>query len=228
MVYVMSDLHGRYDLYKKMLELIALKPEDKLYILGDFVDRGDDGFKIIFDIEDNPQIIPLIGNHDFLAAVLLSRINKGMTAGERADLIGLINSWLLDGGRATFDAFKALSPAERKHALSIMGDFRNATEITVGDKTFVLCHGGISNFDPKKPITDYEVEDLIFHRTDYSKTYYPDKYLVTGHTPTACIEGAEKGRIYRSGMNIAVDCGAVFDYGLGCIRLDDFEEFYVK
>lgn len=42
MIYVMSDLHGRYDLYIKMLERLNLQKPDMLYILGDFVDRGPD------------------------------------------------------------------------------------------------------------------------------------------------------------------------------------------
>lgn len=42
MTYAMSDLHGRYDLYIKMLEKINFSEGDTLYILGDFVDRGDE------------------------------------------------------------------------------------------------------------------------------------------------------------------------------------------
>ena len=40
MTYVMSDLHGRYDLYVKMLELIGFSEEDELYVPRDVVDRG--------------------------------------------------------------------------------------------------------------------------------------------------------------------------------------------
>ena len=32
MIYVMSDLHGRYDLYVKMLEKLNLQASDTLYI----------------------------------------------------------------------------------------------------------------------------------------------------------------------------------------------------
>ena len=28
--------------------------------------------------------------------------------------------------------------------------------------------------------------------------------------------------------HIAIDCGAVFNFGLGCLRLDDMKEFYVN
>ena len=50
MIYVMSDLHGCYDKYMQMLEKIKFNNEDTLYVLGDIVDRGDDGIKILLDM----------------------------------------------------------------------------------------------------------------------------------------------------------------------------------
>ena len=40
MVYLMSDLHGRYDKYLQMLEKISFSDEDELFLLGDLCDRG--------------------------------------------------------------------------------------------------------------------------------------------------------------------------------------------
>ena len=34
MIYVMSDIHGMYDKYIEMMDLIDLKETDTLYILG--------------------------------------------------------------------------------------------------------------------------------------------------------------------------------------------------
>ena len=50
MIYAMSDLHGCYDLYIKMLDKINFSDEDTLYILGDVTDRGEDGIKILQDM----------------------------------------------------------------------------------------------------------------------------------------------------------------------------------
>ncbi len=50
MIYAMSDLHGCYDKYIKMLKMIKLNDGDTLYILGDIVDRGDGGIKILQDM----------------------------------------------------------------------------------------------------------------------------------------------------------------------------------
>lgn len=43
MNYVCADIHGRWDKYQAMLEDLNLGEDDKLYILGDDPDRGEDG-----------------------------------------------------------------------------------------------------------------------------------------------------------------------------------------
>ena len=43
-IYIMSDIHGLYDRYEAMLKKIDLKEDDRLYVLGDVIDRGPDSF----------------------------------------------------------------------------------------------------------------------------------------------------------------------------------------
>ena len=230
MTYVLSDLHGRYDLYIKMLEKIKFKREDTLYILGDFVDRGDEGLKIVLDITERENVIALMGNHDFLALSILSNLDRGFKPGQLEDMRYLIDMWKMDGGMSTYNEYKKLSPEERKLALMTIDGFRNYAEVKIGERAFVLCHGGIRDYSENRPLADYTIEDLAFFREDYSKPKFAKcgKYLITGHTPTAAIEGATEGKTYKNYDHIAIDCGAVFGYGLGCLCLDTMEEFYVK
>ena len=230
MTYAISDLHGRYDLYTKMLEKIGFNEKDTLYILGDLVDRGDEGIRIILDIAKRDNVIPIMGNHDFLALTVLSSLEREIRPGELADMRYVIDSWKLDGGTSTYNEYKKLSAEDRKLALMTMDSFRHYAEARVGEREFVLCHAGIRDFSEDRPLSDYVIEDLAFHREDYSRPKFRKrgKYLVTGHTPTAVIDGATEGKIYKSRDHVAIDCGAVFGYGLGCICLDTMEEFYVK
>lgn len=64
MVYVCSDLHGHYDLYKKIIDNITA--DDTLYILGDLIDRGPDSVKLVLDIIDRPNVICCVGNHEVM------------------------------------------------------------------------------------------------------------------------------------------------------------------
>ena len=75
MIYVISDIHGCYDKYEQMLKKINLKKEDTLYILGDVVDRGPAGIKVLLDIADRNNVILFRGNHDRTAAFFLSNLH---------------------------------------------------------------------------------------------------------------------------------------------------------
>lgn len=71
-------------------------------------------------------------------------------------------------------------------------------------------------------------QELIVGEPEYEKEYFPDRYLVTGHTPTGLIDESYSGRIYQKNNHIAIDCGAVFGNPLGCICLNTLEEFYAQ
>ena len=71
MIYACSDIHGHYDQYVAMLSRLSLRPDDTLYILGDVIDRGPDGVKILQDMMARPNVVPILGNHEFTAALCL-------------------------------------------------------------------------------------------------------------------------------------------------------------
>ena len=70
--YVISDIHGQYKAYLKMLELIGFKDEDFMYVLGDVIDRGPDGISIIKDIMSRDNADMILGNHEFM---LINAVN---------------------------------------------------------------------------------------------------------------------------------------------------------
>ena len=108
MTYVLSDLHGRYDLYMAMLKKINFGDGDTLYILGDCVDRGDEGLKIVLDIAQRDNVICLMGNHDFVASSILPNLERGFPPGRLADMRGLLDAWIYDGGTAHLSAVVVL------------------------------------------------------------------------------------------------------------------------
>ena len=54
-VYAVSDLHGYLDNYYKIKKM--LKPEDKVFCLGDCGDRGPDSWATIKAVYQDPQFI---------------------------------------------------------------------------------------------------------------------------------------------------------------------------
>lgn len=230
MIYAISDLHGCYGKYIKMLEKIEFHTDDTLYILGDIVDRGPDGIKIWQDIIERKNIIALRGNHDFLAYWLLKKLRKASDSEcldfERDDRFAEIyQSWIFDGGLPTEEQFNKLNEAEQNKILSHMRCMPIYDEIEVGKKKFFLAH----TVPGKKRMQDFHSllwQEFIIGEPEYEREYFPDKFIVTGHTPTGLIDPQYKGRIWQRNNHIAIDCGAVFGNPLGCICLDTLEEYY--
>jgi len=232
MTYVMSDIHGQYEKYAAMLEKINLSEDDTLYVLGDIVDRGEEPMRILCDMSMRVNVIPIMGNHEHMADHVLRLVNVEITdqsieTNWSADTIRAVNEWYGNGGYLTSKDFSRLSLEDREYVLEYLEEFSFYEEITVGENTFVLVHGGLPGFSPEKPLEDYHPILSLYTKTDYTKTYYPDKYLITGHVPTFSIDPDYDGRIYIANGHIAIDCGVCHGKRLGCIRLEDFQEFYV-
>lgn len=226
MVYAVSDLHGCYEKYIQMLEIIHFVEEDTLYVLGDVVDRGPGGIRILQHMRKHGNILPLRGNHDVLADSLLKKLSGPANLCSRK-LVELCRLWFQDGGRETYRAFAALNREERAGILNYMDTFFIYEEITVNGRNFFLSH----TVPGKEKMLNFDScrwEDFVMGEPDYEETYFEDRYLVTGHTPTGLIEENFAGRIWKKNRHIAIDCGAVFGNPLGCICLDTLEEFYAE
>lgn len=236
MIYACSDIHGRYDRWTALLEKLALRPDDTLYVLGDVIDRGPDGCKILLDMMGRPNVIPILGNHEFTAAVCLPWLLEEVTDRSLADLddarLAALQEWIRNGGGPTIRGLKELSQVERKDILDYLREMELYAETEAGGRSFVLTHAGLDHFSPEKPLEDYELEDFLFCRPKPNDTFWPDRYLVYGHTPTRLLR-ARMGKalsddILPCGQQIAIDCGCGFDGKLGCICLDTMEMFYVE
>ena len=74
MIYAMSDIHGYLDIFKENLEKLDLSGDNRLILLGDYIDRGSQSgqtLRYIYDLQQKygaEKIIVLRGNHeeDFL------------------------------------------------------------------------------------------------------------------------------------------------------------------
>ena len=60
--YAVSDLHGRYDLWEKIKS--HLQENDVIYFLGDAIDRGPDGLKLMQELLTDKRVHYIIGNHE--------------------------------------------------------------------------------------------------------------------------------------------------------------------
>ena len=237
MTYVMSDIHGCYEKYRDMLETIEFAADDTLYVLGDVLDRGPDGFKILLDMSARPNVVGLLGNHELLAASILPALLRAICQGEGQPLDRteqkLMQEWIQNGGKPSILQLLRLSGEEMEIVCEYLPELSAYEEVTVGGRRFVLVHAGLEHFSPARPLEEYSLEDLLFCRPDPGTSYFSDKTLVFGHTPTRLLHrqiGApeQPDRIFHRGTMIGIDCGCGHPNGrLGCLCLDTMEDFYV-
>lgn len=64
--YCISDIHGNARFFEALLSFLPLKDSDTLYILGDVIDRGPDGIKILKYIMNKSNIHLILGNHEVM------------------------------------------------------------------------------------------------------------------------------------------------------------------
>lgn len=75
--FAISDIHGCSKTFISLLEKIKLTPEDQLFLLGDFINRGGDSLGVIKTIrrlqDEGFHIFYLRGNHEQMVLDVLRR-----------------------------------------------------------------------------------------------------------------------------------------------------------
>lgn len=64
--YICSDIHGHFSLLEQQLEEIRFNPDqDRLFCLGDLIDRGDES-NLVLDYLAKPWFFSILGNHELM------------------------------------------------------------------------------------------------------------------------------------------------------------------
>ena len=183
-VFACSDLHGKYNIFKSILNKID--ETDRVIVLGDVVDRGENGFRILKEILSDKRFILLKGNHEDM---FYDDIKEWHKWEGRSDL------HCYNGGDPTFWAWR--QDGENYSWLHTLYSLPDHYEYTNKDGlNLVLTHAGYTPpFNPQE-------DDILWNRTHIHDDYngFPE-YIIHGHTPTPHIYGA--GNSYSDWKNIA-------------------------
>ena len=233
--YVIADIHGQYDLFMELLKKINLQETDLLYVLGDVLDRGPHPIKTLRKLMEMPNAICLVGNHELMALdslkFLMQEVTEESIKKLDAEMLDGFLTWAEhNGGQTTINEFRTLERADQMEVIDFLSDLSVYEELSVGGKEYLLVHAGLGGYYPGKDMDAYSLKELVWDRAEYDIEYFPDKYVVTGHTPTQYILGNPKpGYIFRQNHHIAMDCGVHCPGGrLAALCLDTNEEFYSR
>ena len=203
--YVTADLHGCYGAFMALLKKIDFQPEDTLYVIGDVVDRGPEGIRLLQYIKKTPNIRLLLGNHEVM-------MRDALASGDN-------ELWFYNGGMVTSHRFSLLREEEQEEIKAYLKTLPLFLDVTVANRKFRLVHGCPA-------AAEDDEESSVWTRPDPEEIFFHDRTVIVGHTPTMCY--GDDCRILHGRNLIDVDCGYVYRGLLGCLRLEDMEEFYIS
>ena len=240
MIYVMSDLHGNYDMFIEMLKKINFNKKDTLYILGDIIDRGLNPVEIYDYIIANPNIILLMGNHEKMMLDFANLNNNDIKYDNSVyytrEMRNKYDIWMRNGGLNTYNKISSLDNDKRIEMIKYFSSLPYYVLLNINDKKFILCHARPIFYDlpyNNNPTVEEMLDTLIDNDEilwcrDNLPQEIPNNYIVIhGHSPVQRSFNANKITYYSNNKIIDIDCGCAFYGKLGCLRLDDMKEFYV-
>lgn len=233
--YVMSDIHGQYLAYKKMLDKIKFSDDDCLYVLGDVIDRGPDGIRIIKDIMNRDNADLILGNHEFMMLNAIKYIRNRETSGAKIkrtdDGLNPLELWThpCNGGEGTCMELSGLPDYEKKELEEYLLSRDLIKRIKINGNNYHLSH---SFSLPKKfgksvnlkKVSYKQAESIVWESlfdrpVDYpmndKKFAYEKETYIVGHIFTQRLGQMDENGCgvvfkcdnYRGYNVIDVDCG---------------------
>ena len=221
-IFLTSDIHGHYLMFKDLLDKIKLTKKDLLIILGDSCDRGPKTYELYkkyYDLEkEGYNIKHLRGNHEDM-------LIKAMESGDN-------DHWYRNGGEKTQKSFYNNSESkdtltfeewlEREGIKSVKWFvyWLDRIPIMISGKKNLFVHAA---FDTTKSEDEQEHRFLIWDRNDFWTNNKTGKAIYFGHTPSK--DG--KIRHYVNDVH-CIDTGSYKNGIIACVELKTGKEIYIK
>lgn len=215
--YAFTDVHGQYDLWQQIKEYCA--EDDTIYFLGDAIDRGPDGLKIMMELLEDPRVTYVCGNHEDLMRALFPEFLEG----DFRDL----QYYLQQGGKETWEEFQKLSKEKQIELfyaidrMPIEEYYRRKDGIDI-----VMTHSGACDFTHKW-ITDHL---SLWDRSHLDKQWWREKenvVIIHGHSPVQSFFKKSVPVRYCDKHKIDLDLGSFDSKQIALINLDDFDDIKI-
>lgn len=223
--YAVADLHGCWTQWEQIKNF--LQEDDRLFILGDCIDRQTGGLGILTEAINDPRCVVLCGNHeDMMMNALEEEVQYGYSD-------YWIWRWFQNGGQVTYDEWQEAGRdfgwIERIRRLPLWAEYTN----TDGDK-ILMSHSG---HPPRKnwDMDSLSRNALLWDRNHLNNTRWyraDNEFMVHGHTPIPIMPFYEKMNvdiepgacIYCDGHKINIDNGSCWTGTTCLLDLDTFDE----
>lgn len=187
--YVMSDIHGKMRLFSEMKEYMEQHDKNyKCYVLGDMIDRGPWGYRIMKMLfsDHGKHFTYLKGDHEnffvnsaqYILAVARSMHMSKSDALSWFDEDGFMEPILAihiqNGGTKTIREW--IKDGMRQDIVDYIENLPLRASVGMVD----MCHAGCS-------LNEWERNDedaQLWSRNHYDEFWFFDRFLIHGHTPT--------------------------------------------
>lgn len=225
MDYCISDIHGYYGLLCRLLDKIRFNSGDRLFVLGDMIDKGPDSIRLAKLLFSMPNVICIAGNHEY---DFLKFYYALMRQTEDYDyVLDKLQTYFTDGRLLdweTVDRFESLP-------------------FYIETQNFIGVHAGIPVREGALlPVSQATCEQLVYDRRFKDADILPKKgkCVLYGHTPVRYLTGKDEiifyprmaGRTHSKNIKdyckIHLDMGVSLSGILGCVCLDTCQCFYIS
>lgn len=224
MTYIISDIHGEYELFCRLLEKMKFAGSDTLICCGDMIEKGDRSVQLTKLLFSMKNTVLLAGNHEY---AFLKYYWSLMRETEDYDLVlrKLQEYFPYDGALLDWDT------VDRMEALPYFYE----------TEEYICVHAGVPLDERGNilPLKQASPERLVYDRMFKEPDILPssNKCVFFGHTPTINLgfepkikcylrEGARGGKI-SDYYKIHLDTGVYHSGVLGCFCVEECREFYV-
>lgn len=226
-------MHGCKQEFDALLEKIEFSDYDTLYILGDICDRGKESIPLLQEIMQHKNMYVILGNHDVWFARYCQDLIEAKKDCNTIDMTDDLLCWLhYNGGYTTADQFMDLSFPECYDIKVYLENLPYYREIEVHGRKFILIHAGLSEeyMHSDTRLSAVPKTILVWNQCDVEANPFEHCTMIVGHVPTFQYTPKSDGKILHSPSDktIHIDCGCVYGRTLGCLRLDDMQEFYIQ
>lgn len=225
MEYCISDIHGYYDLFCRLLDKIRFGGGDRLYVLGDIIDKGPQSIRLAKLLFSMKNVTCIAGNHEY---DFLKFYRALMQQTEDYDFVlRECRAYFSDGELLDWDTV----------------DCFDLLPFYVETQKFLGVHAGVPVVNGKiAPLDGVSAEQFVYDRRFKDADVLPqgEKCVLYGHTPVRSLTGRDEILLYpRAGVcavseNIAdyckvhLDTGVYFGGTLGCFAVDTCRCYYVE
>jgi len=223
----MSDIHGEYDLFQRMLKAISFGENDELYICGDIIDKGDSSVKLAQYISEQNNMHCIIGNHEDAFLKYYRFLMEHEEDGVLDTVLERLREYFPEGESIDWELL----------------DWLESLPYYIDTDDFICVHAGIpiqengTLLPLKKTQEEFMIHDRRFK--DPKTIHLTEKCVFFGHTQTDCICGEARILAYpRSSASkpykindfykIHLDTGTWSNGVLACFCVDTCKAYYVK